>query len=366
MTGFAPIPRKGRIAAIGSTSSADFLLVENPDDIRWATGFSGSVSTLVVDRASGRGTLLVDARYSERAIAETAGSDADVETTTREKGVDAAVAGLVGARSVAVDPDRTTIARSRRLAAAVTVLEGTTNLADLRRVKSDPEIARMAAAADSATRALLRVVSEGLVDRTEREIRARLDSLMVEFGADGSAFPTIVATGPHGARPHHEAGDARVERGHAVVVDLGAMVDGYRSDMTRTILAGTPPREIAAMHALVLEAQASGVRSVRAGVEGSAVDAAPRGVFRASGVEAEFVHGTGHGVGLAIHETPILGPSCTEVLREGEVVTVEPGLYRVGVGGVRIEDLVVVGASGARSLTLAPKDLECPRSRPTT
>ena len=163
-----------------------------------------------------------------------------------------------------------------------------------------------------------------------------------------------------------EAGDDVVDRNDMVIVDMGAEVGGYRSDMTRVVVVGEPGVERRRMLETVREAQAEGVATVRAGVAGAGVDAAVRAVFAAAGCESEFLHGTGHGVGISIHETPVLGPRCEEVLRSGEVVTVEPGLYRVGVGGVRIEDLVVVGADGCRNLTLAPKELSCPRSRPTT
>jgi Xaa-Pro aminopeptidase len=189
---------------------------------------------------------------------------------------------------------------------------------------------------------------------------------MLELGADGPAFTTIVASGPRAARPHHEAGEARVSPDDLVIIDMGAEVDGYRSDMTRVVEVGNPGAERSAMLASVRRAQAAGVAGVRAGVVGAEVDRAVRRVFASDGCEDEFVHGTGHGVGIDIHEAPVLGPRCEAVLREGEVVTVEPGLYRVGVGGVRIEDLVVVGANGCRNLTLAPKELSCPRSRPTT
>jgi Xaa-Pro aminopeptidase len=185
---------------------------------------------------------------------------------------------------------------------------------------------------------------------------------MREKGADNVGFDTIVATGANGARPHHEPSDAVIESGHGVVIDFGAELDGYRSDMTRTIQVGEWCLEYQHMYDTVREAQFAGVRAVTAGVAGSQIDAAVRSIFAREGLEHEYVHGTGHGIGLYIHEEPILSPRCSAVLQANEVVTVEPGLYRGGVGGVRIEDQVVVTGTECRILTLSPKELSCPRS----
>jgi Xaa-Pro aminopeptidase len=362
------VDRAGRLAGLATGEPCDLLLFESSPDIRWATGFGGSTAALLVDPLLGRARLLVDARYVERAEADVLASRADVEVVAvgSDRGLDATLAALAGGRVIGLNPGTTTLSRMRRLAAVVQVTEASSCLADVRRRKSPEEIAVMAFAASVATDALLSVVADGLAGRSEREIRSRLDGRMLEFGADGPAFTTIVASGPRAARPHHEAGDDRVVGDDVVIVDIGAEVGGYRSDMTRVVQVGNPDPERSRMLEIVRAAQAAGVASVRAGVVGSDVDAAVRRVFAGADCESEFIHGTGHGVGLEIHENPILGPRCDAVLREGEVVTVEPGLYRVGVGGVRIEDLVVVGADGCRNLTPAPKELSCPRSRPTT
>lgn len=355
--------RSGRIESVSWTSGCDVLLLEDRDDIHWMTGFSGSIASLLIDGSNSSAYLLVDARYVERASDEVSSAGAHVEVVVPDAGrsVDEMLTVLSGGRAVGLDGSRTTLARARRLATSMTTLEVEHNVADLRRVKSAAEAALMAEAARIATDALLAVVADGLSGRTERAIRGRLDSLMIAMGADEPAFPTIVASGPRAARPHHEAGDDVVSDDDMVIVDMGARVQGYRSDMTRTVRVGNPGHECSEMFSLVLQAQQAGVEAVRAGVVGFEVDAAARRVFRAAGREDEFVHGTGHGVGLAIHETPILGPRCEMALLDGEVVTVEPGLYRVGVGGVRIEDLVVVGLDGCTTLTLAPKELSCPR-----
>lgn len=234
------------------------------------------------------------------------------------------------------------------------------------RVKTPDELARIERAASIADLALAAVLAGGIAGLTERDLRDRLDGEMSRLGSDGPSFPTIVATGRNGVHPHHEPTSDVIRPGHMVVIDMGATVGPWRSDMTRTVRVGDTGDELENMHSLVLAAQEAGLRSVRPGVTGREVDEAVRSVFRSAGVEAEFVHGTGHGIGTVIHEEPILNRSCDTALMEGEVVTVEPGLYREGVGGVRIEDLVVVTRTGCRILTHTPKELSCPPSAPMT
>mgnify|MGYP006269372413 CR=1 FL=1 len=242
----------------------------------------------------------------------------------------------------------------------------TFGFAGQRRAKDADTVALIEHCARIADDAVAEVLSSGLEGKSERQIGTELDARMFALGAEEVSFPTIVATGPNGAEPHHEPGDRIVRSGDAVVIDIGAAVSGYRSDMTRTFLVGDPRPEMLEMWAIVHEAQTAGLGEVCAGNSAIAVDAAVRRVFEAHGVLHEYLHLTGHGVGLVIHEHPIFGPKCGAVLQEGEVVTVEPGLYRVGTGGVRIEDLVVVTQSGCRILTKTPKELSCPPSAQTT
>lgn len=358
---------QGRFARWCATNGAEHVLVSRLDDIRWLTGFTGGTAQLVVHRGGSAGWLLVDGRYSARARAELTASGLPVEIVEVTAGSSLEEhLGAWGIGQLGVDPGEITVATMRRLTRAVELVDDGGGLDDLRRVKEPGELALIERAASIAGDALMRVVADGICGRTEKQVRNRLDQLMLEAGADGTGFDTIVATGPNGARPHHEPGDTVIESGHGVVVDMGALVEGYRSDMTRTILVGAVDAQYAAMYDQVRRAQSAAVDAVAPGVVGKDVDAAARGVFDAHGVGHEFTHGTGHGVGLRIHETPILSPRCEAVLREGEVVTVEPGLYRGGVGGVRIEDLVVVTGTGCRILTSTPKDLSCPPSPRTT
>ena len=211
--------------------------------------------------------------------------------------------------------------------------------------------------------ALQSVVADGLAGRTEKAIAARLEYEMRILGADSPAFDTIVACGTNASVPHHVAGSDIVSDDDIVIIDAGARVDGYRSDMTRTVTVGSPDPERLRMLELVTRAQAAGVAAVAVGADCADVDRACREVFDEQGVGDLFIHGVGHGVGLDIHEEPFLTAAAGTVLLAGEVVTVEPGLYREGLGGVRVEDSVLVTGTGPEILTLTPKDIRCPRSR---
>jgi len=193
---------------------------------------------------------------------------------------------------------------------------------------------------------------------TESELALALDVAMRAGGADGPSFDTIVASGPNGAKPHHTPTHRSIEAGELVVVDFGAQVDGYCSDMTRTLCVGGPTSATARrMAEVVAESQRAGVAAVSAGASAKGVDDVCRAVIAEAGWADAFLHGTGHGVGLEIHEAPRVSSTSTDTLEVGHVVTVEPGVYLADHGGVRIEDTVVVTADGCRTLTNAPKEL---------
>jgi Xaa-Pro aminopeptidase len=225
-------------------------------------------------------------------------------------------------------------------------------------VKDDGEVARIEAACAIADAALERVSPRLDDGPTEAAFALELDTEMRRLGADDISFETIVASGPNGSRPHHQPSDRVIERGDLVVLDFGALVDGYHSDMTRTIPVGGADAltdEQRRMVEVVRAAQAAGVAAVAPGVGTGVVDHACREVIAEAGWADLYVHGTGHGVGLDIHEDPRVATSVDTPLVPGHVVTVEPGVYRPGHGGVRIEDTVVVTAEGRRALTHAPK-----------
>ena len=215
----------------------------------------------------------------------------------------------------------------------------------------------MEAAADIADAALADVrplLSNGV---SEADFALELDFTMRRLGAAGNSFDTIVAAGPNGAKPHAQPSTRRIEAGELVVIDFGAIVDGYCSDMTRTLWMGDLDSEASRMVEVVAASQAAGVNAVRAGASCKEVDGVCREVIAEAGWADAFLHSTGHGVGLDIHEAPWVAATSTDTLESSSVVTVEPGVYLPGIGGVRIEDTVVVTDDGCRALTKSPKDL---------
>ena len=343
-------------------AGCDALLVSARANIRYLCGFSGSAGLLLVGRDL---TLLVtDGRYTSQAAEqlEAAGVTADVETGNPERQRELLAKAASSCRRVGLEAAAVTWAHQRAYATEVfpeAELVATEGLVeDLRKTKDEGELARIARAAGIADAALHATARRLLDAPTEREFGIELDHTMRRLGADDVSFETIVASGPNGAKPHARPTDRRIAPGELVVVDFGALVDGYHSDMTRTLCVGDPASPDAArVAALVTEAQAAGVAAVRAGVRAADVDAACREIIAAAGHGDAFVHGTGHGVGLDIHESPILNATATATLDAGFVVTVEPGVYLPGEFGSRVEDSVVVGDDGCRRLTNAPKEL---------
>ncbi len=357
----------GRIERLRGTFAdvADGLLVTELANIRYLTGFTGSAGVLLV---TGDAALLVtDGRYRTQASEQLGAAGAGAGVALEIGGVAAqrdalvALAGRASVRRLGLEADHISWGAQRRWAEALPAVEAvpTSGLVEqLRQVKDDGELARMAhaaAVADAALAEVLPMLGEG---PTESAFAIALDAAMRRLGADDRAFETIVASGPNAAKPHARPGVRVVEAGDPVVVDFGAMVDGYRSDMTRTFcVGGEPTGRLAEVFAVVGAAQALGVAAVADGIAAAEVDRACREHIAAAGMGEAFEHGTGHGVGLDIHEAPAVGPGTTAILRTGAVVTVEPGVYLPGLGGVRIEDTVVVTERGCRVLTNFPKDI---------
>ncbi len=333
----------------------DAVLFTDLVDVRWLTGFTGSNGWVVVTAHD----LIVgtDGRYGERARAETAASGATViAETTRAKLHERLIGSLDGARQVGLDPGSTTHAEWDRLADDL-ALHPTESLVKVQRqVKDAAEIERMTAAAGAADAALAEVepILFATLDTpiTEADIRNELEYRMRLHGADDRSYETIVASGPdHAARPHHEVGRRTIGEGDTVIIDVGALVDGYHSDMTRSYVIGEPTTEQREIYALVEASHAAGVAALRPGISARGLDTVCRDVFEDAGHLDWYLHGTGHGVGLEIHESPFHSQASDEVIMAGNVVTVEPGLYRVGFGGFRIEDLLVVTETGSQPLT---------------
>ncbi len=353
--------RLGRLRAGLAASGVDGLLVTKLENVRYLTGFSGSAGMLHVPVAGGAAVLLTDGRYRDQSAAElaAAGVDARVEVAGGPAQLEA-LAGLVaGGARLGLEAAHVSWAPEERLAGLLAPVElvATTGLVEgLRAVKDEGEQARIERACEIADVALAQVKELLLTGCTEAELAAELEHEMRRRGAAGPSFDTIVASGPNSALPHARPTARTIERGELVVVDFGALVDGYHSDMTRTLCAGEPPDDLAALVEAVLASQRSGLHQVGEGVVAGEVDAACRSSLTEAGYGALFLHSTGHGVGLEIHEAPAVANGSADILAAGSVVTVEPGAYQHGRGGARIEDTVVVTATGARVLTKSTKD----------
>jgi Xaa-Pro aminopeptidase len=345
----------------------DALVVDSLVNVRYLTGFTGSSAAALVVGDDARAKLgghrfLSDFRYAAQS-AEQVPDAFEREIVTGELlGALAASLADSGGR-LGFDDASLTVKQHQKLAELLgpdwELVPRTGAVERLREVKDAGEIARIRAASELADEALRTVLEDGLAGRTEREVAIELELRMRRLGAQAPSFPSIVAAGAHGALPHATPRDQEIPTDVFVTIDWGALHEGYCSDCTRTYATGeavsAQAREI---YELVLRAQLQGLEAVRAGLSGREVDAIARAVIEAAGRGEDFGHGLGHGVGMEIHEGPRLSRTAgEEPLRVGNVVTVEPGVYLPGVLGVRIEDLVVVGADAQEVLTSLPKEL---------
>lgn len=356
-------PEQRRIAGLRQLMDADgigSLLVTRREDVRYLTGFTGSAGSLLV--ASGRPCLITDFRYRLQASAETKGisiviQKGDFFDSLRE------AAGRLGVAALWFDESSVTVDGFKKLRKQKLTLKGHRDLVrELRQRKDDQELANIRIAvrrAEESFRELRQYIKPGA---RERELGLKLEYLMREKGARKAAFDTIVASGGNGAMPHASVTDRRIKKGELVTFDFGAEADGYFSDITRTVCVGRPSARQREIHALVLKAQAAAVRSVRPGVSCKSVDDAAREVIKDAGHGKQFGHGTGHGIGLMVHEGPSVSPLSKDLVEPDMVFTVEPGVYIDGWGGVRIEDMVLVTGDGAKVLTTLPRELESLKS----
>ena len=279
--------------------------------------------------------------------------------------LDAVKAALVGrgVRSLGIEGNDVTVtlrAELQRGLRRVRLRPLSGEVAAMREVKDAAEasmIRRAVRIAEGAFKELLAGGRKSFVGRTEAQVAAEVEYRMRLSGAERAAFETIVACGPHAAMPHYRPGATRIRRGDVVLIDWGAVVGGYASDLTRVVFTGRIPPRIARVYEIVLRAQAAGIRAVRPGAACGSADAAARSVIVDAGYGEAFAHGLGHGLGLEVHESPRLGAKVRQRLRTGMVVTVEPGIYLPGVGGVRIEDDVIVVPGGRRRLSTLSRRL---------
>ena len=326
------------------------LLVLDRTNLRYLTGFDSSNAALLVGESEL--TLYADFRYAPAARAIDG-----VRFVETKRALLADLAGRLSGR-MAFEADAVSYAGHGTLASRGLELVPRRGLVEaLRAVKDAEEIAAIRRASEITTAALERLAEGPFVGRTERDLAWRVETVMHELGAEAVAFDVGVGGGPNGALPHAHPGDRAVAAGDAVVVDCGAVVDGYCSDCTRTFAAGPLPERLAEAYAVCLEAQLAGLAAARPGVAGAAADRAARDVIEAAGLGAAFGHGLGHGVGLLVHEAPRLSNESADTLAAGNVFSIEPGIYIEGLGGIRIEDLVVLRADGPEVLTGFTKEL---------
>jgi Xaa-Pro aminopeptidase len=352
--------RTERLTRLLAEAEVDLMLVSNLVNVRYLTGYTGSNGLAIVGPETRR--FLTDFRYVTQAEQEV---DAGFERLKATQDLLSALSEVLprNARRVGFEEEHVSVRQHARLQellgrdVELVPLHGLVE--GLRAVKDATEVARIRAAVALADAAFAAVMAGGVVGRSERDLALALEVEMRRRGGERASFDTIVAAGANGALPHAQPRDVEIAAGDLVVFDWGAQLDGYCSDCTRTVAAGTSPSaEATAIYELVLEAQLTGLRAVRAGAVCREVDATARGVIETRGHREHFGHGLGHGVGLDIHEAPRLSQKADGELRAGNVVTVEPGVYLPGAFGVRIEDLVVVTADGCEILTGASKELK--------
>jgi Xaa-Pro aminopeptidase len=328
------------------------LLVTNLVNVRYLTGFEASNAALLVEPEGGA-NLYTDFRYIESAEGVEG-----VEVHEARRALLADLAGRLEGR-IAFEADVLPFAQVETLRAGGLELVPTSGVVEaLRAVKDAGEIETTGRAARAAERAFEALTAETWVGRSERELAWRLRQLMHAHGADDLSFDTAIAAGANGSKPHAEPSEAIVGEHTLVVVDFGARVDGYCSDCTRTVSTGKNlSKELRRVYDVCFEAQLAACEGIRPGMTGHDADALARSIIADAGYGDEFGHGLGHGVGLAIHEAPRLARESEDVLEPGNIVTIEPGIYLPGVGGVRIEDLAVVRENGVELLTSFPKEL---------
>ena len=341
--------RTSRLVEAMRERELDALAVTSLVDVRWLTGFTGTNGACVV--TADERIFLTDFRYVEQAADQVK----DFETVKVGRDLIGELGKRLPRGRAGFDDVQLSVRAHRRLAeragTGVELIPAGEMVERLREVKDADELNRIEAAAELADAAFVETIEGGLVGRTERAVALELEHAMRLAGAEDPSFPSIVASGPHGALPHAEPRDVEIPAGVLVTIDWGARLDGYCSDCTRTVATGEVGEREREIYELVRRAQLAALDAVRPGADCAAVDAVARDMIGAAGHGERFGHGLGHGVGLEIHEGPRLAKGVEGQLATDSVVTVEPGVYLPGELGVRIEDLVVVDAEGPRTLT---------------
>ena len=335
----------------------DAILITQPENRRYLSGFTGSAGVLLISQE--QAVLATDFRYYEQ-VEKQAPDFQLAEVKDEFKTVLPELVQQLGAKRVGFESAHLTVDQHREWQEVVEGFELATTkelVTRMRAVKDEDELSRIKKAIALADQAIARIVGFIEPGMTEKEVAWELEVFMRTRGAEKLAFDIIVGSGPNGAMPHATVSERAIRAGEPIVIDMGAMVDSYNSDLTRTICAGRPNDKFKEIHAIVLEAQLTAEQSIRPGMQGKQADAIARKVIEEAGYGENYGHGLGHGVGLAVHEKPVAGRLSEDVLEPGMVFTVEPGIYLPGWGGVRIEDIVVMREDGVEVLTQASKDV---------
>ncbi len=348
-----------RLRVSFSALRADAHLVSHLPNIQYLCGFTGSAAILLIEPH--RSTLFTDSRYTFQAKEEVADAGVQIAKKGLVRAVGLALRRRRGRTRVVYAPGQVSVAQKealvRQAGRKVRWIDGGSMVEKLRAVKDSQELATMREAAQLISAVFQALTPRIKVGASELELAAEIDYAIKLKGAAGPSFETIVASGERSAWAHARPSPKLLGKNELVVLDQGAILRGYCSDMTRTVFLGRAPENVRKMYQGVLEAQAAAKAAIRPGVTAGAVDRAARRVLRGYSLDRQFTHSTGHGLGLEVHEMPRLGQREKTVLEEGMVLTVEPGVYVEGVGGIRIEDDVFVTASGVEDLTTAPREL---------
>lgn len=336
-------------------------LITSPVNIRYLSGFTGSVGILFSDKTAS--TLIVDGRYTQQAVGEVHKGIKVLQAPTgfslwatafdiiKKKKV----------RELGFEDDRMDVQSYNALKKnfpKIKLISISSEIREARCVKSEKELSLIRQAAsisDIVYDCIIRMVNPGI---TENDIAAEIDYLVRVMGGEASAFEPIVASGAHSALAHHKPSSSVIKKNDLVIMDFGARYKGYNSDMTRMISFGAPSKKQLKLYNIIVKAQEAAIERIKSGVDCSIIDKAARDVLKKEKLSRYFEHATGHGIGLAVHEGPRLSPTSRDILKEGMVVTVEPGFYLPGIGGFRVEDMVLVKKNGYELLTKASKKLE--------
>ena len=347
--------RRGQIKEACNFLNADAFLVSSLVNVRYLSGFTGSNGLLLI--SGDNDFLFTDSRYIEQGREQTC----DQITVSLTSGFSAIeeLSRLCSLTNVAFESDHLTYSEftgmEKLLNPRVNLISSKGVVEKIRSVKDNDEVDLIRRAASLADDAVTLAIQESKPGKSEFEIAWVIEKFLRENGADGVAFDTIVATGANSAKPHHRAGSTIIKAGDPLVIDMGALLNGYRSDITRTILVEGEDEKFRCVYEVVLEAQITAIEAARQGVIAKDLDLVAREVIANHGFGQNFSHGLGHGVGLDVHEMPMVVPSSDHILEEGMIFTVEPGIYLPGWGGVRIEDMVLLEEAEVSLLTNAPK-----------